>query len=1059
MVKTDKNIENLPAGSPEVCVVEASAGSGKTFALATRYLKLLFQTSQRQQDIQLRNILAITFTNKACIEMKARILKFLKQLALDKFDDPSEKSNILARTDTDAKTACAKAYASMEEIIRRYNYFQVQTIDSFINAILSGCAFKLELSSDFRIKNDYREYLAYSLDEIIDKASADEKIRERFSRFLDNYLHLENRKSWFPKKDITEIMGSLLAARNSYGLQFRVHDKSFKEIRAKREHIRELLMMLKENFPEGANGIYWGKFQKDFDASVGANQIDAYFNPFSHEEFKAKKNALIPPKTLSLWQETKSQISELYEWEALSRFNPYIEIFRDVEDNFRSACRQDDIMFLSELNSQARNLFLFGSISVPELYYRLATQFRHFLVDEFQDTSILQWKNIFPMVEEALASGGTMFYVGDKKQAIFRWRGGEVELMEYLKHQLKAFNVKESPLKDNYRSQKEIVEFNNAVFSADNICSAISRIKENKKSFIEFLPDDIADIRAIFSNSRQDYKPGPGNDRGYVKVTRIEARDSAATNELLKQEIFELIDGLKSRFRYRDIALICRTNDDVEMVTSWLIERKYPVESEKTLNIRENRLIKELIAFLTFLNSPIDDLAFATFILGDIFTRASGITAEKIRDFLFRTRSGLRHKSKPYLYRTFKTEFPQAWENFIDEFFKTVGFVPLYELVITILRKFSVLDGFAESQGFVMKFLEVVKAQEEDNQNISMFLEYFGNELPENLFVHVSSSDSIRVVTVHKSKGLEFPVVILPFFEINIRIGSGQSKKSAFVIDAAEEHLGLMYLKDAYSRFSPHLEKKYREEYKRAFIDELNNLYVSATRACLELYIYVPSKAGSGYNPAQLLIPEDKMVCGDVCEYPRAAEKKKTPPIDLGPSKYRDWIGYLKEEFEDIHAGAQAENIRFGSVLHCILSSIGDLSSSDPGLAVERAASRAKPLFPVFKKWGQALEIVDKLVNNTSTKSFFFVPDGRVYCEKEMVDKNGLIRRADRLIFKKDRIIVIDYKSARSKGGEYAGQLREYAQIVSGIYPGTMIECFLVYFDDLSVEEVKCQTL
>jgi len=205
---------------------------------------------------------------------------------------------------------------------------------------------------------------------------------------------------------------------------------------------------------------------------------------------------------------------------------------------------------------------------------------------------------------------------------------------------------------------------------------------------------------------------------------------------------------------------LCRSNEDVERVTSWLLEKKLPVESEKTLNIRENTFIKQIISFLTFLDSPIDDLAFATFIMGDIFTAASGLTNEQIREFLFSARHSRR---RAYLYRAFREAFPSIWEGHIEEFFKTVGFVPLYELVITFLKDFCVLERFPGAQSFIMKFLEVVKEQEEDNQNISRFLEYFRNELAENLFVQVSSSDSIRVLTIHKSKGLEFPVVIIPF--------------------------------------------------------------------------------------------------------------------------------------------------------------------------------------------------------------------------------------------------------------------------------------------------------
>jgi ATP-dependent exoDNAse (exonuclease V) beta subunit len=259
---------------------------------------------------------------------------------------------------------------------------------------------------------------------------------------------------------------------------------------------------------------------------------------------------------------------------------------------------------------------------------------------------------------------------------------------------------------------------------------------------------------------------------------------------------------------------LCRTNDEVEQISSWLLEHKLPVESEKTLNIRENSLIKELIAFLRFLNSPIDDLSFATFILGEIFTASAGLSVEQIREFLFNAHSDSGKNKGIYLYRLFRNRFPQVWDQCIEEFFRTVGFVPLYELVVTFLRTYGVLNRFEASQGFIMKFLEVVKEQEEDYQNIASFLEFFENELGENLYVHVAASDSINVVTIHKAKGLEFPVVVIPFFEMNLRVGGG------FVVDPQGEHLRLLNLKKGeYTDFSPDLEARYRLEYKKAVVD------------------------------------------------------------------------------------------------------------------------------------------------------------------------------------------------------------------------------------------------
>lgn len=1035
-------------------VVEASAGSGKTYELASRYLRLLFDPSLQAGDIPLKNILAITFTNKACLEMKERILQFLKQLALDQFDEEKDKTTLLSKLEVPGDYASERAFHVMDGIIRRYNYFQVQTIDSFINAILSGCAFKLDLSSDFRIKNDYREYLAYSFDELIEQAHGAADVKEQFHRFLQNYLHIENRRSWFPKDDIIEIMGLLMASRNSYGLKFQKYGKGLQEIRSLRSSIREMMLDILRQFPDGANMVTWGKFKKDFNDAVDISAIDEFFNPFSKDTFPARRGARIPGRINELWGRVKDSIIELYEWEAHSRYDPYIGIFEGVEENFRRVCREDDVMFLAELNARARDLFIFGSISVPELYYRLATQFRHFLIDEFQDTSILQWKNIYPMVEEALATGGSLFYVGDKKQAIFRWRGGEVTLMEYLKKQLAAFNVRSRPLTRNFRSQKEVVEFNNAVFSPENIRAMLGKAQERSAGVAGLRESDIDEICGIFMHSRQSHKEK--YDKGYVEVRPVDITDSDAAREYVKAEVCNRIRELTQRFRPQDIALLCRSNDDVEQVTSWLLEQKMPVESEKTLNIRENPFIKEIIAFLTFLNSPIDDLAFATFVMGEIFTGASGISGERVRDFLFSVGSGTRHTDRPYLYRTFKNAFPSAWENYIEGFFKTVGFVPLYELVITFLMDFRVQERFPHAQGFIMKFLEVIKEQEEDNQNIARFLEYFRNELPENLFVHVSSSGSIRVLTIHKSKGLEFPVVIIPFFEVNVRIGAGVNTRSSFVVDAREERLSLVSLKQDYAKFSPRLAERLRMEYKRSLIDELNNLYVASTRARLELYIYVPTRSGREFNIASVLVPENKRVCGSTGPYPSRPQKHKPDTIQLEVSQYRDWIGFLQDEFEGLSSIRDRGRVVRGTVVHYALSCIGNCAGLDTRRAVVDALDRARVRFPHIREWNDVGDILHRLIGLPQARDFFIVADGEVFTEREMVDRSGNTRRADRLIVREREVVIVDYKTSRSSDGAQADQIRAYAACIRSIYPGRPIRGFLVYFDDIRVEEVIC---
>ena len=203
---------------PEVRVVEASAGSGKTYCLARRYIQLLL-TSNNSFPLPLRHILAITFTNKAAFEMKARILELLKKISLRQCSK-TEEENILLPVGVDGNQASLITMGMMDDLICHYNFFQVQTIDSFINALLSGCAFKIGLTANFRIKTNSSEYLEHSLDELIDQAHRDKKILKVFEQFLNHYLYLENRMGWFPKKDMLGIMTAVYQQHNRYGLDY-----------------------------------------------------------------------------------------------------------------------------------------------------------------------------------------------------------------------------------------------------------------------------------------------------------------------------------------------------------------------------------------------------------------------------------------------------------------------------------------------------------------------------------------------------------------------------------------------------------------------------------------------------------------------------------------------------------------------------------------------------------------------------------------------------------------------------------------------------------------------
>lgn len=1038
--------------SSEVRVVEASAGSGKTYTLAKRYIQLLFNPSLKLEQIPIRNLLAITFTNKAAFEMKARILQFLKSIALGELAK-SEYDEILAPLGIEPKEASQRAYTIMEAVIRHYNFFQVQTIDKFINALLSGCSFKIGLTANFRIKTNSSDYLECSLDELIDRAARDKDLKVVFDEFLHNYIYLENRTGWFPRRDMLAIIKTLFSLFNTYGLPFQESQLSPREIIKAKINILKDMNTLFSKLPEGTDKRFRDALEKFIAEHSGGFDIDSTSRYFLRSEFPANKGAEVPREVDRLWNKIIEALRQLCVDEAYSTFNPYIAIFKEVRQDFQRLAAKDDVLFLEELNKRAGSLFDEEHVTVEELYYRLATRFRHYLIDEFQDTSRLQWQNLQEMVREALSTGGTLFYVGDQKQAIYGFRGGDVRLFDDLKGEFSAYDVNCEQLSKNWRSHKAIVDFNNAVFSKENLANFIAKKDESEKNSKVILSgEEISDVLSVFHNAVQTAREDL--PKGLVKITPIDGDKKEGRDEMTQQEIIALIGKLRERFSYKDIAILTRRNKEVEDVTNWLMEEGIPVESERTSNIKENQPIGELIAFLQFLSSPIDNISFADFILGDIFSKASNISKEDLHNFIFKHREELRKQKDFYLYMAFRQEYKQVWEDLLDEFFKNVGLYPLYELVVSIYNKFDCLKNFKGAQGFFMHFLELIKKQEEENADIAAFLEWYEDHEGEDLFVRMTDADAVKVLTIHKSKGLEFPVCIIPFLGIDVQVGAGGSdNKQSYCLRRSQAHMELVRLKSRYYEFSDELLAIYREEYKKEFLNELNNVYVALTRAQCELYAFIPLKVQKKTNPVQFLIPPEMYQVGEESPYIKTA-KIKLPVEKLAPSRYHDWIDYLKEEFllkEDFQN--RQRRLR-GEAVHQCLAFVGNMSGKKAADVLNDALLRVKFENPSIKDWEDTQKVLEKLFADKTLKRFFDCPGCQVLTEQEIVTKKGDTKRLDRLIVADKEVIVIDYKSGREPEGKYQKQVKEYMDLIASLYPNRKVKGYLVYLDSMEVEEV-----
>ena len=423
---------------------------------------------------------------------------------------------------------------------------------------------------------------------------------------------------------------------------------------------------------------------------------------------------------------------------------------------------------------------------------------------------------------------------------------------------------------------------------------------------------------------------------------------------------------------------------------------------------------------------------------------ASGLSSALLRDFLFSCADLARQNKELFFYKCFQEAFPQVWEDFFEEFLSQAGACPLYDLTAGIIERFGCEKHFPGFQGFFMHLLELIKKQEAESCDLAYFLDYYEGLEGEGRFVPMGQMDAVRILTVHKAKGLEFPAVIVPFLEMDIKAGSGgRDGSQAYMLDIKEEGMGLIRLKDSYRQFCPQLQERYEQEYRKAFLVELNSAYVALTRAVEELYVFVPSKVGNTVNPARFLIPEDCTGSGV------PSERQATPgsgemPWKIKPFVLSRWSG-LQEEFLD-HPAVSAQAARKGEYYHAVLMQVGRINEENAEQIVKEAC---KINGDVYQLNGDVYQLIYSFINREEVRRFFYLPEeALVFCEKEFVNAYGDTKRIDRLIVLQDEVWVVDYKLSPGAEEENKKQMQGYLALVKQFYPEHKVSGHVVYIQN-----------
>lgn len=1046
----------------QIIKVHASAGSGKTFQLAKRYVELLLTDTGKDGSSSIRSIIAITFTKKATVEMKSRIVQFLKKIALNDFSSSFERDELCSIGNGDLNELSQRAKSVLSQIIYHYDFFKVQTIDSLVREMLSGSLLKAGRSSGYRIIDDSTEYLEYGIDAFIEDSCEHDKMKRVFKRFLQNYIYVKEDPAWVPKRDILTGIKALFRLANQYGFDFTTSDIEEVSVPKTKTEIRSIIQTLAEAQVEGTHKQFYKTLQRI--ASQTKITADDFKKTFQKERYPVVKGAVCPEVIERHWALLKKAIVFLCEAEARSLYDPYIMVHNHVYHYFEAYAKKNDVIFLSELNKRIKQVRTQDSFSAPELCIRIAPFVRHYLIDEFQDTNVLNWENLVPLITESLSSGGSLFYVGDTKQAIYQFRGGDARLFDLIPHVLPRFESEERHLQVNFRSQRHIVEFTNDLFSSENLNSFFEALDHNEKDAEFTLSDEKSrSIIHSFCDSAQSFYPD--NRDGYVHTRHVAGASSDECDQKILPHVFETIQEARQRgFAYSDIAILARSNSEIEKVLTSLVSVDIPVVSDKTLNIRNNRTVNEIITFLRFLESPIDNTSFALFIHSDVFLTAAGIGAESIETFLFQAhREGAAH-----LYISFRAEFPDVWSTYIEPFFKKVGVMPLYEFMRQIFESLQVFTNSPHSHAFCMRFLEFVKEEESDRPSISDFLRFFDALADDDKRLYVpfaDTGDSIQLLTYHKAKGLEFPIVIIPFLSIAIKVD-----KQVLVCDEhnTPQRMRLLHLLKSYALWSDELRQEYSTALERAFISELNILYVALTRPAYELYVFVPERiSGKRHNRARHLFAEHDSKRGTQRErtvYARAREEYAEEMLDLDPAPYQFWMRKLSEKFTDMQQIKKRAAITRGKILHFILSFVGNCATDSVDHFFSQALHAVSFTFPYCHDPDEYFTVIRRIVTDQSLAHIFHITDGIVFTEKDITLSNGTVKRLDRLILQKGTVTVIDYKS--TEGGlskresadieaVYDEQVREYIDILAQIYPDRTVKGYVLFIDSARLREIS----
>ena len=1066
-------------------VYKASAGSGKTFTLATEYIRLLVENPQSY-----RNILAVTFTNKATEEMKMRILSQLYGIWKELPESDNYLANIQERTGLEPRIIRERSGMALSNLTHNYNYFRVETIDTFFQSVLRNMARELDLTTNLRIGlNDYQvEELA--VDQLIEDLTTTDVMLQWILKYIME--NISDDKTWnvitqikkFGQNIFKDYYKEVSTTLNQKMSEEGFFDNYTTRLRELRKAAEEHMMEIGESFfdtleSEGIaiddlsnkqRGIasFFNKIRRgDFDPGIVNTTVTNHLvNP---EKWCAKTH----PKREQIIQLAETTLGDILRYAVDAREQQWkiyqsanltlrhlnqLRLLSSIEQKVRELNETDNRFLLSDTQQLLHSL-IDGSDS-PFIFEKIGTQLEHVMIDEFQDTSTIQWQNFKVLLAETMShENGSNLIVGDVKQSIYRWRSGDWRLLNGIEHQFNQMLMEIKSLSTNYRSTRRVIKFNNIFFrhAAEIEYQALGELECTER---EQLQKAYADVEQKVPENRPD--------EGKVIINLLPSEDyQQAVLQNVVDSVQELINN---GVEQKDIAILVRINNQIPLIAQYFLEHlpEVNVVSDEAFRLDASSAVCLMVQALQLLIHP-----------DDILTKAS------IVKIWLCSIQGRQMNDNEYMIagNNLDDYLPEAYIAHFDE----LSTLPLYELAEKIYSIFELHRIEGQGAYLCAFYDQLADFVNQNTTDIQSFLNEW-NELLYKKTIQSDEANGIRLISIHKSKGLEFDHVIIPFCDWTLEKQTDniiwcQPQEAPFSdlpivpIDYSQNKLiGTIY------------EQDYLHEHLQNTVDNLNLLYVAFTRAAKSLNVI--GKRGAKNSRSALIelclplvaqdIPEaildgmedDKAPivftvgemankAGSACSTKEEAPSKnpflqESEPISVSIRNYDSKVNFRQSNrSRDFIMGddidQQHRYIQAGSVLHEIFSTIQ--TEKDIPEALQRLQFEGI-LYDEEMTAERITTMLRKRLSDPRVASWFS-PRWTLFNECTILSvEDGDVKehRPDRVMTDGNEWIVVDFKFGRPNP-EYHQQVRGYMELLASMGHKN-IRGYLWYVYSNKIEEV-----